>query len=139
MVFVTFAASTTRPLSEARTALGIVEAMARMGHRYGVGVAAYCIMPDHLHAVVQIAGEGADLRKWVRYTKRQCARALQMPGMWQRSYWDRHARADDDVGAMVEYVLANPVRRGLVADWQEWPWSWSRWHPQTRGPAPDAA
>jgi REP element-mobilizing transposase RayT len=53
--------------------------------------------------------------------------------MWQRSYWDRHARVDGDVQMMADYILEAPVRAGLCAQWWEWPFSWSRWHGQTRG------
>ena len=39
---------------------------------------------------------------------------------WQKSYWDHLLRADAQVERVVEYVLQNPVRRGLVADWREY-------------------
>ncbi len=34
-------------------------------------------------------------------------------------------RPHHDLTALVEYVLAAPVRAGLAEDWSEWPWSGS--------------
>lgn len=59
--------------------------------------------------------------------------------MWQRSYWDRHARQDDDVVGMVEYTLANSVCAGLTECAWEWPYSWSEWHEVSGTRGPDGA
>ena len=39
--------------------------------------------------------------------------------------------------SMIEYLHANPVRRGLVAKAEDWEWSSARWHAGMR-PAPIA-
>jgi hypothetical protein len=44
--------------------------------------------------------------------------------------------AEDDVRAMAEHVLANPLRAGLCTEWDDWPYSWSEWHATTRGAPP---
>ena len=64
---------------------------------------------------------------WLRRFKGGAARRVGGP-LWQRSYWDRHARESDDAVAMMLYTLENPVRRGLCKEWTDWPWSWSEWH-----------
>ena len=28
---------------------------------------------------------------------------------------------------VAEYIINNPVRRGLVAEWQDYPYSWAEW------------
>ena len=105
----------------------LIATMRRMAHKKRLQLQAYCVMPDHVHVVVSL-DEGGDVRGWVRYVKRETARVCGTPGMWQRSYWDRHARKSEDVWDMVAYILNNPVRRGLVSEWQEWPYSWSAQH-----------
>jgi len=123
-------------LAQAGIAEAIISGMGRMGTRFGVHVSAYCIMPDHLHAVVLVAEDGGDLGKWVRYFKREAARAAHLKGVWQRSFWDRHVREREDEAELVRYVLANPVRRGLCDRWYEWPYSWADSEDDSRGPHP---
>jgi REP element-mobilizing transposase RayT len=117
-------------------AQAIISVMGRMACNKGIHIEAYCVMPDHVHTVVSL-GEDGDVQGWVRYVKREVARRCDMPGMWQRSYWDRHARKSQDVWSMVAYVLDNPVRGGLIREWQEWPHSWSGLHEGARGPDPN--
>jgi len=128
VIFVTWATAGSICLTQDPVATEVIAAMLEQAQSRSIEVIACCIMPDHVHAVVAITKESADLRQWVRYAKREASRRLGRPGMWQRSYWDRHARAAEDVGDMVEYVLNNPVRRELCEDWSEWPYSWSLWH-----------
>ncbi len=44
---------------------------------------------------------------------------------WQKGFWDHFLRADEELRAAVEYVLANPVRAGLVQDGHVYPYSGS--------------
>ncbi len=43
--------------------------------------------------------------------------------LWQRSSYDRVIRYNKSIEAAVFYVLNNPVRKGLVEDWQQYPYS----------------
>jgi hypothetical protein len=42
---------------------------------------------------------------------------------WQRSFWDHFVRDDEDLTQVIEYVLANPVRAGIVADPADYPYA----------------
>src|SRR6266487_4160778 len=61
------------------------------GHRYDL--LAWCVMPNHVHAVVQTkAGETLDgiCGSWKSYTAREANRILCREGrFWQREYFDR--------------------------------------------------
>jgi hypothetical protein len=35
-------------------------------------------------------------------------------------------RSSEGLDAKVDYVLQNPVRKGLVKDWRDYRWSWKR-------------
>jgi len=135
-VFVTWRAHNGVALG-GEPAQAIISVMGRMARKKGIRIEAYCVMPDHVHTVVSLDEDG-DVRGWVRYLKREVARRCDMPRMWRRSYWDRHARKSEDVWAMVAYVLDNPVRMGLVSEWEEWPYSWSGRHEDAGGPDPNA-
>jgi REP element-mobilizing transposase RayT len=41
--------------------------------------------------------------------------------VWQRGYFDRAMRRDEDVVAVARYIVANPLRAGLVASISEYP------------------
>jgi len=47
--------------------------------------------------------------------------------VWQRSFCDHALRKDEDVTKVAEYIVNNPIRRGLVKDWTEYPYSWHKW------------
>ena len=114
----------------------VVEALDWNAEPRGTQIIAYCIMPDHLHLIVCNEREGEDLRAYVKGVKlttwRRFREAGLEPPFWQRSYWDKHARACDDLNAQVEYVLMNPCRAGLCERPEEWPYSEYRgFHPRS--------
>jgi len=62
-----------------------------------------------------------------RYTARESNRLLERRGaFWQAESYDRYIRNNEEWERTIRYVLNNPVKAGLVNDWQEWRWSWSR-------------
>ena len=85
---------------------------------------AYVLMPDHLHWLVQL--EQGDLSKVVGGYKSACAKAVGRP-IWQRGFHDRAARREDDLRAMARYMVANPLRAGIVeqiGDFPHWDAVW---------------
>jgi REP element-mobilizing transposase RayT len=135
MVFVHFRCRDGHAIDTEAVAPKIAHAFADMASRFGITIDAYCLMPDHAHILVSVTEAGGDLAKWLRYAKRESARRLARPAMWQRSYWDRDLRRNDDIESAVMYLLDNPVRKNLCQHPFDWPFSWSRWHPETKGPA----
>ncbi len=45
--------------------------------------------------------------------------------VWQKDFYDHVIREDDDLAVHVRYVLDNPCRKGLVNDWEEYPFKGS--------------
>jgi len=89
----------------------------------GCEVLAYCVMPDHLHAVVVARSEAADLRRFVRIAKQKSGFAYTRSTglrLWQESYFDRTIREEEDLPAVIEYMLRNPVRAGLASEPREY-------------------
>jgi len=102
------------------------------GQRFCMKVHACCVMPDHVHAVLTGSGAGGDFPGFVRAFKstssRWINRAWGLTGQperfrWQRSYWDTFADEEPTWAAQIDYVLENPVRKGLCGGWEEWPYS----------------
>lgn len=88
-------------------------------------------MPDHAHLLVQGLSDDANLRRFAKLAKQRSGAAFAMRHrrpLWQEGYFERVLRKEDDLKTIVSYVLANPVRAGLVASPAEYPYSGSdRW------------
>jgi REP element-mobilizing transposase RayT len=94
-------------------------------------LAAWCVMPNHVHVVVQpfsgITGgtpvPHADLpeilHSWKSFTAKEANRLLKRSGeFWQAEYYDHLIRDEADFDHSVRYVLDNPIKAGL----RNWKW-----------------
>jgi len=94
----------------------------------GFAVTAYCLMPDHVHLLLEGTTDDADLREAVRVWKQLVGYAWKRrtrTHLWQAGFYDRVLRERDDTCAVVRYLLNNPVRAGLVQDAAQYRWSGS--------------
>jgi len=92
---------------------------------------AYVLMPDHLHWLLHL--EQGTLSQAVGRFKAHAARVVQgsrscagQP-LWQAGYHDHALRHDEDLRAAARYLVANPVRAGLVqrvGDYPHWDAVW---------------
>ena len=85
----------------------------------------YCIMPNHIHLVLDVVGEMPlfDVMKLLKgATSRYCNKILGRTGMhfWQYESYD-HVVRSGSLERIIRYVLMNPVKAGLAANWWEWP------------------
>jgi len=90
---------------------------------------AACLMPDHLHLLMApVCGNLVDiLSGWKTYSANQIRRLGPAGKCWQRGFYDHALRTDEDLRAAAEYIVHNPVRAGLVDNWQKYPFAWHRW------------
>ena len=44
---------------------------------------------------------------------------------WQKDFYDHVIRKSEDIAVQVRYILDNPVRKGLVPTWEEYPFKGS--------------
>ena len=87
--------------------------------------AIYCFMPDHLHLIALGNSDNSDVLHGVKHFKQVTGYWLSqhLPLVeWQSSFYDRIIRARE-LGSHVRYVLDNPVRKGLVREWHDYPFS----------------
>jgi putative transposase len=89
-------------------------------------VGRYVILPDHIHLFCSPADPSVRLKAWVRYWKgvvsRHWPRRQEQP-IWQLDFWDTQLRRDESYMEKWLYVLHNPVRSGLVAVPEDWPYA----------------
>jgi len=91
---------------------------------------AWVLMPDHLHWLVEL--KCGNLSAMVRRVKSLSTRSLnaathQSGGIWQKGFHDRALRREEDLRATARYVIANPLRAGLVeriGDYPLWDAAW---------------
>ena len=85
-------------------------------------------MPDHIHWLMQLE-DGLSLSQAVGRAKANITRQLAQRPMplWQSGFYDRAIRREDDLTAIARYIVANPVRAGLVrrvGDYPHWDAIW---------------
>lgn len=90
---------------------------------------AVCVMPDHVHLLLApIRDNLIDLiGKWKSYSVHLIREKGGIGKIWQRSFFDHALRKDEDLLKVAQYIVCNPVRKGLVQDWREFPYSWHKW------------
>jgi putative transposase len=88
----------------------------------------YCIMPDHVHMLLSLApGYSKGLIDWVSGFKRYIANEIKkshgITSLWQKNFYDHVVRNDESLIGVAEYIVNNPLRKGLVSEWTEYPYS----------------
>jgi putative transposase len=106
----------------------------------------YVFMPEHVHLVllphpgikisqVLYTIKASVAKRALPWVRRECPTFLshmedrQPNGRCQYRFWqrgggyDRNLRTEHDVREKINYIHANPLRRGLVTDPDDWYWS----------------
>jgi putative transposase len=97
----------------------------------GSDLLAWVLMPDHWHGFLQLDACGC-LATIMQRAKANSSRELAVrceiaAPIWQAGFHDRALRSEDDLQRAARYVVANPVRAGLVATPGDYPYAHSRW------------
>ena len=99
----------------------LVEVIREVSKLHDYTLTAYCLMPDHLHLLVQCGESRRDLKDLVgalkSYSTKVAGRKL-----WQRGFYEHVLRKDEHLLVVAEYILNNPVRKGLVVEREEYRW-----------------
>lgn len=91
---------------------------------------AWVVMPNHVHVLTELfAGHPLDtmLHSWKSYTATEANKILGRDGrFWFPDYFDRYIRDERHFANAVHYIHQNPVKAGLVAKPEDWPFSSAR-------------
>lgn len=89
-----------------------------------IPIYAYCIMPDHIHLLLS-ASEQLGIIEFISRLKNLTTRIAWKHNfqgkIWQKSFYDHFLRKDEDIEKVAIYILNNPVRKGLVQEWRDYP------------------
>lgn len=85
----------------------------------------YVLMPDHLHWMFKLKDKLA-LSQTVKRLKGRTAihinQYLKRQGsVWQKDYFEHQIRCEKDLLNQARYIIANPLRAGLVESVKEYP------------------
>ncbi|MEZ0396167.1 MAG: hypothetical protein ABWK53_07065 [Anaerolineales bacterium] len=96
---------------------------------------AFCIMSTHVHMVFAPLPDPNHPGKYISlasimhslksFTAHEANRILAREGpFWAHESFDHYIRNQDEWERIVWYVLQNPVKAGLVKEWQDWKWTY---------------
>jgi len=108
-----------------------VNVLRSLDQREHITTMCFIVMPDHLHWLLQLGASGR-LSRIINEVKSRSARRINASrgtrGMlWQRGYYDRAIRSDEDLPSIARYIVGNPIRAGLVTSvgqYPHWDASW---------------
>ena len=99
---------------------------------------AWVLMPDHVHWLLQLGNEltlDAVVQRLKAASSRAANRATNRRGsLWAPAYFERALRTVDDVPGVARYIVANPLRAGLVTSVRSYPFWNAIWLPSRTPP-----
>src|SRR5918993_1673411 len=101
----------------------VVRQFMRAANERGFAIVAYCFMPDHGHVVVDGERDDSDCLAFIKLAKQYSAYYFKQSfgqRLWQRYGYERFMRDDMERALNIRYLLANPVKAGLVDDPREY-------------------
>jgi REP-associated tyrosine transposase len=135
--FLTFSCYERLPLlGTARARNVFVQALSKIRERYGFALVGYVVMPERVHLLIGESQSATpsvvlkvlkqrvsrDLRENVRHV-RAAQRPLlfrdgeaELPRFWQPRFYDLNVYSAKKKREKLDYMHANPVKRGLVND-----------------------
>ena len=117
--------------AEADDYLRYREWLARNARKFGLDMWAWCLMPNHVHVVGVPNSEDALSRTFntvhMQYAQYHNRTKNASGHLWQGRYFSC-VLDEAHVYAAVRYVEMNPVRVGLAASAQDYPWSSAKSH-----------
>jgi len=99
-------------------------------------VGRYMLLPDHIHLFCAPGKyEHLSIMRWAAYWKSLVSKQWPVTAdkpIWQNYLWDTQLRRGESYSTKWQYVRKNPVRHGLVAQPEDWPWQGEltvlQWH-----------
>jgi REP element-mobilizing transposase RayT len=103
----------------------------RLHDEQAVNSIAWVVMPDHVHWLFQL-GSTATLSAVMKLFKARSARQVNdylgnNQSLWQKSFYDHGLRSEEDLKGIARYIVANPLRAGLVehiGEYSHWDAIW---------------
>ncbi|OSI15484.1 REP-associated tyrosine transposase [Neisseria dumasiana] len=100
------------------------KAVSAVREKYPFEIAAWVLMPDHLHTIWHLPENDADFSERWRQIKRHSQYLIGSDmRLWQKRFWEHAIRDEADFARHFDYVHFNPVKHGHVSKVSDWPFS----------------
>jgi putative transposase len=104
----------------------VLDQFQRIASDEGIAILVYCVMPDHVHLLVEGQEDDADLKTFVKRAKQHSGFHFKQKyekRLWQEGYYEHVLREPENTSEVMAYVVNNPVRKGIVdqpVDYPHW-------------------
>ena len=105
----------------------VEDALDRMRLRYKLEVAGYVVMPEHVHLLLSEPRRDL-LAVGLQALKISVGKRAEQRPFWQARYYDFNVYTRAKRVEKLQYIHANPVKRGLVEKPGDWVWSSYRYY-----------
>ena len=124
--FVTFNTYKRRPILAQPEMHEAFRSYCLHAEKYDVAVGRYVIMPDHIHLFVVLPPTEVTLPGWIQMLRtvlgKELLRLAVAKPHWQEGFFDHVLRSRESYSQKWDYVRMNPVRAGLCAEPEKWPY-----------------
>lgn len=125
--FITIRAFLARtPFQRDDLSTAIIDLLRFEQERQNCSIFTYCLMPDHFHYLVSPKVDGISVLTFTDQYKGKATNQSWKFGwqgkLWQPRSFDHIVRGEESLSAISEYILDNPVRKGLVSKREDWKW-----------------
>lgn len=123
--FITAITAQRRPILQSDKLARLLIDVLMKCRKHCVLVHEFVVMPEHIHALITT---DMTIERVMQLIKGGFSFRAKRDGgfngeIWQAGYHDRRVRDLEEYEAMRLYIHENPVRRGLVTQAKDWPWS----------------
>jgi putative transposase len=121
LIFLTVCTAQRRPwLANPNVHSALVQVWSSAAHWL---VGPYILMPDHLHLFARPGVGSATFDRWIQYWKSMFTKTIRNREMtWQSGGLHHRIRSWEGAEEKRRYMMMNPVRAGLVAEPEDWPY-----------------
>ena len=103
----------------------VVDHFLQQAREDAMAILAYCVMPDHAHMLVDGEHDGADLLHFTKLAKQRSGywfKQTHGTRLWQKGYFEHVLRDEERTEDVIYYIIANPLRKGLVENVMDYPY-----------------
>ena len=113
-------------LKDTRVARLVAETIRAGEGRNFYELSAWVVMPNHVHLLILPHQPLPRITHWIKgRTARESNLRLERRGepFWQHESYDHWVRNEKEFQGIAAYIEENPVKAGLAATPEDWPWS----------------
>ena len=91
----------------------------------------YCVMPNHVHLLIYVERFLKPLYRTMqsikRHSSRESNKVINRTGtFWHEESYDHIVRNRTELRNIINYIMHNPVKAGLVRNECDWKWSYAK-------------